>query len=225
MERVYAFDLRNRLVILYIAFMRRQSPNPDPRRRAYSVRPGLAASVRPNRTLFDVTLPTPSTRQSKLEAALFLADEPLTKKTLLQVTGIIDAETLREEIAELTQRYEADGTAFQIQELAGGFQLLTRSNYHPWLLRHFKSGDVTALTPSLLESLAIIAYRQPITRAEVDQIRGVQSQEMINQLIERGLVRIAGRHDSLGRPVLYGTTRQFLQVFGLKSIEDLPEIS
>jgi segregation and condensation protein B len=126
-------------------------------------------------------------------------------------------------VQRLQALYDADGTAFQVEELAGGYQLLTRPEYHPWLARLRRAGTDLRLTPAAREALAIVAYRQPITRADLEAIRGVQSSEVLRQLMEKGLVRIAGRDDSLGRPVLYGTTRKFLQVFGLKSLRDLPQ--
>src|SRR5262249_41114239 len=108
-------------------------------------------------------------------------------------------------------------------ELAGGFQLLTRPEFHPWLVRLRRSGADLRLSGAARETLAIVAYRQPIMRADVEAIRGVQCSEVLRQLMERGLIRIAGRDASLGRPVLYGTTKKFLQVFGLKSLRDLPQ--
>ncbi|WP_246539526.1 SMC-Scp complex subunit ScpB [Telmatocola sphagniphila] len=163
-------------------------------------------------------------RIARVEAALFLADEPISARKLLQVTGVSNNEILTGALQSLRNRYEAEGSPFQIHEIAGGYQLLTRPQYHRWLSRHFHTADQLKLTSAAMETLSIVAYRQPITRAEVDQLRGVQSQEMLNQLIERGLVKVTGRQESLGRPALYGTSRQFLQVFGLKSIHDLPLI-
>jgi segregation and condensation protein B len=124
----------------------------------------------------------------------------------------------------LIELYEADGSAFQVEELAGGYQLLTRPAFHPWLLRLRRTGHELRLTPAGLETLAVIAYRQPITRAEIEVVRGVQCAELIRVLMEKGLVRVTGRHPSLGRPQLYGTTRRFLQAFGLGSLRDLPEV-
>src|SRR5439155_21798363 len=120
--------------------------------------------------------------------------------------------------------YVQDGSAFQVEELAGGFQLLTRPEFYSWLARLRRSGSELRLSSPARETLAIVAYRQPIMRTDVEAIRGVQCSDLLRQLMERGLVRIAGRHDSLGRPVLYGTTKKFLQLFGLKSIRDLPPI-
>jgi segregation and condensation protein B len=107
--------------------------------------------------------------------------------------------------------------------VAGGFQLLTRPEFFPWVSRLRRANSDLRLSAPARETLAIIAYRQPITRADVEAIRGVQCSEVLRQLMEKGLVRITGRDDSLGRPVLYGTTKKFLQLYGLKSLRDLPQ--
>jgi segregation and condensation protein B len=159
-----------------------------------------------------------------VEAALFAADEPLTPRRLAAVAGLADGTEARRLVRKLQSLYDKDGTAFQVEELAGGFQLLTRPEYHSWLIRLRRTGNELRLSPAARETLAIVAYRQPIMRADIESVRGVQCGEMLRQLMERGLVRIAGRHESLGRPVLYGTTRKFLQVFGLKSLRDLPQV-
>jgi segregation and condensation protein B len=161
-------------------------------------------------------------RLALVEAALLAADEPLTARRLAGVAGLADAGEARRLVRKLQALYDRDGTAFQVEELAGGYQLLTRPQYHPWLVRLRRVGTDVRLTPAARETLAIVAYRQPIARADVEAIRGVQCAEVLRQLMEKGLLRIAGRDDSLGRPVLYGTTRKFLQVFGLKSLRDLP---
>jgi segregation and condensation protein B len=163
---------------------------------------------------------------------LLIADEPMPTRKLAQAVGLTDAGAARRLLRKLQAFYDKDGTAFQIEELAGGFQLLTRPQYHRWLnpLRRdlFKSavgdrlGEVRLTAPAR-ETLAIVAYRQPIMRADVESIRGVHCGETLRLLMEKGLVKIAGRHDSLGRPVLYGTTRKFLQLFGLKTLKDLPQ--
>jgi segregation and condensation protein B len=106
--------------------------------------------------------------------------------------------------------------------VAGGFQLMTRPKFAPWLRRLYSASTEVRLSPPAMETLAVVAYRQPVLRAEIEAIRGVQSGEVLRQLIERDLVRIAGRSDELGRPFLYGTTRQFLQVFGLRHLDELP---
>jgi segregation and condensation protein B len=161
-------------------------------------------------------------RLAQLEALLLAADEPLNPRKLAVLTGLKDAGAARRLVRRLQALYDQDGTAFQIEELAGGFQLLTRPAYHPWLARLRRTGRDLRLSAAARETLAIVAYRQPIMRADIEAIRGVQCGEMLGQLMEKGLVRIAGRHDSLGRPMLYGTTKKFLHVFGLKSLRDLP---
>jgi segregation and condensation protein B len=162
-------------------------------------------------------------RAALVEAALLAADEPLTARRLAEAAGLADGNEARRAVQRLAALYDMDGTAFQVEELAGGFQLLTRPEFHPWLARLRRSGAEVRLTPAARETLAIVAYRQPITRADVEAVRGVQSSEVLRLLMEKGLVRIAGRDDSLGRPVLYATTRKFLQLFGLKSLRDLPQ--
>jgi segregation and condensation protein B len=161
-------------------------------------------------------------RLAMVEAALVAADEPLTAKRLALAAGLSDAAEARRLAARLRAFLEADGTAFQVEEVAGGYQLLTRAEYHPWLARLRRSSPELRLTPAARETLAIVAYRQPIARADVEGVRGVQCGDVLGQLMEKGLVRIAGRDESLGRPMLYGTTRKFLQLYGLKSLRDLP---
>jgi segregation and condensation protein B len=162
-------------------------------------------------------------RLALIEAALMAADEPLTLRRLAAVAGLADAAEARRLVERLQHLYHQDGTAFQVAELAGGFQLLTQAEFHPWLARLRRAGAEMRLSAAAREALAIVAYRQPIARADLEAIRGVQSGDMLHQLMEKGLVRIAGRDDSLGRPVLYGTTRKFLQLFGLRTLRDLPQ--
>jgi segregation and condensation protein B len=169
----------------------------------------------------------PHARDAKLarvEAALMIADEPLPARKLAEVAGLADAAEARAFIERLQNLYDEDGSAFQVEEIAGGYQLLTRAQYHPWLARLKRTGHELRLSPAALETLAVVAYRQPIMRAEVEKVRGVACGEVIRQLMEKGLVRVTGRHDSLGRPQLYGTTKKFLQSFGLNTLKDLPEV-
>jgi segregation and condensation protein B len=161
---------------------------------------------------------------ARLEALLFGADEPLTARRLAAVAELADAAEARRLIERLQGLYAAEGAAFQVEELAGGYQLLTRPEFHPWLVRLRRTAGEPKLTGALLETLAIVAYRQPIMRADLEAVRGVRCDEALRHLMERGLVRIAGRDDSLGRPVLYGTTKKFLQVFGLRDLRDLPPV-
>ncbi len=188
----------------------------------------LPAAYRPQRE--ETGTPTTEGELSRdaplalVEAALLAADEPLTTRRLAAAAGLADGATARRLVKRLQALYDLDGTAFQVEELAGGFQLLTRPQYHRWLMRLRRGGQELRLTAAAKETLAIVAYRQPITRADVEAIRGVHCSEVLGLLMEKGLVRIAGRHDSLGRPVLYGTTKKFLQAFGLRSLKDLPQV-
>jgi segregation and condensation protein B len=157
-----------------------------------------------------------------VEAALFAADEPLHSRKLAAAAGLADAQTARRLVRRLQSLYERGLSAFQVEELAGGFQLLTRPVYHSWLARLRQSRQDIKLSAASRETLAIVAYKQPIMRADIEAIRGVQCGDLLRVLMEKGLIRIAGRHASLGRPVLYGTTKKFLHFFGLRSLDDLP---
>lgn len=161
-------------------------------------------------------------RLAALEAVLVAADEPLTTRRLAQAAALADAAEARRLLRQLQELYEREESAFAVEELAGGFQLLTRPEFYPWLARLRRASGELKLTPPARETLAIVAYRQPIVRADIEAIRGVQCSDVLKQLMEKNLIRIAGRDDSLGRPVLYGTTRKFLQLFGFRSLRDLP---
>ncbi len=163
-------------------------------------------------------------RLARLEAALMLADEPLTAKRLAEVAALTDAAEAQTLLTRLRTVLDGNGSAFAVEELAGGFQLLTRPAYHVWLLRFRRTGHDYRLTPTALETLAVIAYKQPVTRADVEQIRGTGVGEVVRGLMEKGLVRTAGRDKSLGRPQLYATTKKFLQAFGLNALSDLPTV-
>jgi len=159
-----------------------------------------------------------------IEAILFASDEPVSEDRLADAAGEdVTVGMVREAIQALRQEYEASGRAFTIEEIAGGFQLFTRPQFNKYLKKLLRARHEARFTQAALETLAIIAYKQPITRAEVEDIRGVACSDMIRTLMEKGLVRIAGRSEKLGRPLLYGTTKKFLQVFGLSSMKDLPD--
>jgi len=162
---------------------------------------------------------------ARIEAVLFLADEPMPIRRLVKAAQLKDAAEARRQVRRLQSLFERDGSAFDVVEVAGGFQLLTRPHFYRWLARLHKSPGDLRLSGAALETLAVISYRQPLMRADIEAVRGVQCGDLLRFLMERGLIRIAGRHDSLGRPVLYGTTRKFLQVFGLKSLRELPGIT
>jgi segregation and condensation protein B len=161
-------------------------------------------------------------RVALVEAILFAAEEPLSARRIAAAANLAHADEAVHLLQRLQSLYERGDSAFQIAELAGGYQLYSRPELHPWLIRLRRAGGDARLTGAARETLAIIAYRQPILRAEIEAIRGVQCTEMLRMLMEKGLVRIAGRDDTLGRPVLYATTKKFLQLFGLKSLRELP---
>jgi segregation and condensation protein B len=203
----------------------------------HSQRAKITKSVRPSnhrlpaiyrlRTVRAQTHAVPGRREAalaRLEAVLWLADEPMTARKIGAVLGVNSVDHVEELIDQLQSLLAAEDSAFQIEELAGGYQLLTQSRYYPWLVRLGRTSGHDKLTPALMETLAIIAYKQPITRADLEAIRGVHCADALRHLLNRKLIHIAGHHDSLGRPVLYGTTKRFLQMFGLKSLEELPAV-
>lgn len=159
---------------------------------------------------------------ARLEAVLLAAREPLGSRRLAALAGLADGTEARTLVRTLNRLYDTEGRAFRVVEVAGGFLLMTRPKFAPWIGRlHGAQAEVRLSAPAL-ETLTVVAYRQPVLRAEIEAIRGVQCGEVLRQLLERGLVRILGRSEELGRPFLYGTTRHFLQVFGLRRLEELP---
>jgi segregation and condensation protein B len=162
---------------------------------------------------------------ARLEAALFLAREPLTTRRLAKLARLPDATRARALLRELRSLQEESGSAIRVEPVAGGFQLFTRAPFGPWVKRLLEAPPGGRLSGTALETLAIVAYRQPVTRAEIEAIRGAGSEEMLRQLMERDLVAIGGRAEELGRPNVYVTTRRFLAFFGLSRLEDLPELA
>ena len=161
---------------------------------------------------------------ARLEAVLLLAHEPLGSRKLAHLANLADGTEARTLVRRLNCLYDEEGCAFQVVEVAGGFQLMTRPHFAPWLRRLARWPEAVRLSPPAMETLAVVAYRQPVVRAEVEAIRGVQCGDLLRQLMERDLVRIVGRSDELGRPYLYGTTRRFLEVFGLRHLDELPQV-
>ena len=161
-------------------------------------------------------------RIRRLEAVLFLTRDPISSRKLSRYVGLADGTEARSMVRQLNQMYDSAGRAFRVEEVAGGFQLLSRAVFAPWLRRLQHTPQETRLSAPALETLAVVAYRQPVIRADVEAIRGVSCGEMLRQLMERNLVRISGRSEELGRPYLYTTTRRFLQMFGLQSLDKLP---
>ena len=164
-------------------------------------------------------------RLAQVEAVLFLSSQPLGSRKLAQLADLADGTIARTLIRKLNRLYDAEGSAFRVEEVAGGFQLLTRVKFAPWLRRLHAAPVEIRLSGPAMETLAVVAYRQPVLRAEIESIRGVQSGEVLRQLIERDMVRIVGRSDELGRPFLYGTGKRFLQAFGLRHLDELPQMA
>ncbi len=158
----------------------------------------------------------------QIEAILFVSDHPVSLSRLEGLLENVDRSQLRQYLAELGAEYESQGRAFALQEIAGGYQLTTRPECAEAIAKLQKSRADHRLSTAALETLAIVAYKQPIGRADIESIRGVQSGPLLRALLDRGLVRVVGREETLGRPVLYGTTERFLEILGLSSIRDLP---
>jgi segregation and condensation protein B len=163
-----------------------------------------------------------SAAMGRVEAVLFIAREPLSTRKLAQLADLADGTEARTVVRALNRLYEKEGRAFRAAEVAGGFQLLSRRQFVPWLRRLCSAPVEVRLSGPALETLAVVAYLQPVLRVDIEAVRGVQCGEILRQLMERDFVKIVGRSDELGRPFLYGTTRRFLQVFGLRSVEELP---
>ena len=161
-------------------------------------------------------------RLRRLEAVLFLAREALSSRKLSQYANLADGTAARTLVRRLNQRLDDGHRAFRIDELAGGFQLRTRAKFAQWLRRLEHTPTEVRLSSPAMETLAVVAYRQPVMRAEVEAVRGVSCGEILRQLMDRDLVRVTGRSEELGRPYLYGTTRRFMEVFGLRTLDELP---
>lgn len=162
-------------------------------------------------------------RRSRLEAALFVADRPLSAARLAKAALLPGQKDVHAAVGSLNASYEADRSPLRVEKLAGGYRLLTRAPFAFHLDQVAARDADVSLSPAALETVTIIAYRQPVTRAEVEAIRGVASLELIKQLMDRRLVKIVGEDDSLGRPFLYGTTPAFLDAFDLRSLDELPD--
>ena len=157
-----------------------------------------------------------------VEALLFASDAPLTAGDIARAGESLDEDAVEAAIQELRASYEASGRAFQIYEVAGGYQIMTLPDFAPYLERFATVPQSPKLSQAALEALAVIAYRQPIDRVEIEEIRGVASSGVLRTLQDRGLIDVVGRGEGLGRPMLYGTTQKFLEHFGFRSLDDLP---
>ncbi len=160
--------------------------------------------------------------KSVLEAILFAASEPISLKQFQAVLSGLDARTLRKVLDTLRDDYQEMERSFHLAEIANGYQICTRPQYSEWIQKFYTQQVRVTLSPPALETLAIVAYKQPVTRADVAAIRGVNSDSVLNSLIEKGLVSIAGR--KAGRSLLFSTTDAFLQQFGLKDASELPSL-
>ena len=159
-----------------------------------------------------------------LEAMIFASDSPLTINKIKEVLGDIGAREIRKAINILNERYESCHSALMILEVAGGYQMVTRPEYADYVGQLYKSRQAHRLTQKALETLAIVAYKQPITKPEIEHIRGVNVDSVLRTLIERNLITVVGREKGPGNPLLYGTTKDFLEYFGLNSLDDLPKL-
>jgi segregation and condensation protein B len=158
-----------------------------------------------------------------IEALIFASPDPVTVKTLTKLLDEESKDAIIEAIEALKRDYERPG-GLQIVEVAGGFQIVTKPELHEWVRRLFQERTTQKLSVAALETLAVIAYKQPVTGPEIAEIRGVNTAGVLGTLVERKLVKIVGRKQVVGRPFLYGTTREFLERFGLNDLSDLPRV-
>lgn len=159
-----------------------------------------------------------------LESLLFVSAEPIPLERLMVALGTVSKSELRQALQSLREDFDREGRGLQMVELAGGYQIVTRAEHAPWIKRLAKAKASPKLSRSAMESLAIIAYKQPIVRSEIEQIRGVEVSGVLRTLLERKLIRMVGRKDVPGRPIMYGTTKLFLQQFGLSDLSQLPPL-
>ena len=158
------------------------------------------------------------------EAVLLASDTPLSLKELARILDDVEEEAIRECIEELNNIYKNGGHGFEIRYVANGFQFSSKVEYAQWIKRLYRGRIPTRLTQAAMECLAIVAYKQPISRTEVEAIRGVNVDGVLRTLLDRNLIRIAGRGEGVGRPILYATTSDFLWYFGLNQLSDLPKL-
>lgn len=161
---------------------------------------------------------------ARVEAVLMTSDRSISDRKIADAAGLEGTAAVAETIASLNEIYESTNRVFRVVRVASGWQMMTIPEAAPVLARLLDQRKQSNLTPAAMETLSIIAYRQPVLRAEIEAIRGVACGEVLRGLLDRRLVRIAGRAEEVGRPMLYGTTKEFLQLFGLAGIDDLPEV-
>jgi segregation and condensation protein B len=166
----------------------------------------------------------PEEVRAVLEALIFVSPQPLTPREIGKVMGGVPKEAWQAALADLRSDYARDGRGLQVVEVAGGFQITTRPEYNDWVRELLDPKAPTRLSIQALETLAVIAYKQPVTLPEIIELRGVKSGGVLKTLLEKRLIRITGRKEVVGRPMLYGTTKEFLLHFGLKDLAELPKI-
>ena len=166
----------------------------------------------------------PAEIRAVLEALIFASPQPITPREIGKVLGGVPKEAWQAALAELRSEYAGDGRGLQLVEIAGGWQITTRPEYNDWVRELLDPASPTRLSIQALETLAVVAYKQPVTLPEIIELRGVKSAGVIKTLLEKRLIRILGRKEVVGRPILYGTTKQFLLHFGLKDLSELPRI-
>jgi len=162
--------------------------------------------------------------KSVIEALLFASEKPLTIEQLRSALDNLGAQDIRGILEELKREYEEAARGMRVIEIAGGFQMVTWPGYAPFLKKIYKSRNAEKLSKPALETLAIIAYKQPLAKSEIESLRSVNVDGVMSSLLEKGLIRIAGRKKAPGRPFVFGTTRLFMEHFGLKSLEELPKM-
>ncbi|GER92322.1 SMC-Scp complex subunit ScpB [hot springs metagenome] len=163
-------------------------------------------------------------QKSAIEALLFVAGEPVTVSSIVKATELPESE-IKKLLEELISDYRGKHSGILIVEVADGYQMVTNPDFSMWVKKFKNINQSNKLSPPALETLAIIAYKQPITKLEIEQLRGVNSDGAVKSLLDKRLIKIVGKKETPGRPFLYGTTKEFLQYFGLKNLSDLPPIN
>ncbi len=175
-------------------------------------------------SLREEDLQDPAKAKLVVEALIFASSKPLTPAEIRKVTKVLTVSQIEKIVAELKEDYKATGRCFELLEIAGGYELSTKKEFAPWILKIELQRKARQATQSALETLAILAYKQPLTRAEIEALRGVDTSGVLNTLMEKNFIKIVGKKEVPGRPFLYGTTEKFLEHFGLKELRDLPSI-
>ncbi len=183
-----------------------------------------ASEPSPDRAEEETSVLPPAQVRAVLEALIFASPQPITPKEIARVLQGVPREDWERELGALRADYARDERGLQLVEVAGGYQITTRPEYNDWVRELLDPRTPTRLSIQALETLAVIAYKQPVTLPEIIELRGVKSGGVVKTLLEKRLIRITGRKEVVGRPMLYGTTKQFLLHFGLKDLDELPKI-